>query len=66
VNGYAKALSDLFRQAEWQLDRQHHSSHAIWKSPDGRKTVPIPQRIADRNLAKRIAKQAGLNPGLIR
>ena len=63
--GYSRTVSDVLKEAKWEVARHADGSHAVWKSPDGTKTVPVPQRLKDRNLAKRIIKEAGLSPRLI-
>ena len=60
AKGYQKLLERALKDAKWQLKRQPSGSHAVWQSPDGTRTVPVPHRVYDRNMAKSIAKQAGL------
>jgi predicted RNA binding protein YcfA (HicA-like mRNA interferase family) len=66
MQGYARAVSELLKQADWEVARHRHGSHVVWKSPDRKASVVVSVNLNDRNLAQRALKQAGLSPQLIR
>ena len=55
---FRQKLVGLLKQNGYEVAR-HKGGHAIFKKPDG-PIVVVPHAIADRNLAKRIAGQAGV------
>lgn len=50
------------KEAGCQFVRRN-SSHEIFRSVDGLKTVPVPKKLDDRKLLKEIRKQAGIGNG---
>lgn len=58
--GYSKTVTSLFRNAGWTMGRHPDGSHAIWEHPEHERAIPIPHRLNDKYLAKRILKEAGL------
>lgn len=42
------------------MGRHPDGSHAIWEHPEHERAIPIPHRLNDKYLAKRILKEAGL------
>jgi len=61
---YTRTICDILKSANFEITRHARGSHEIWRSPEGR-TVVVDQHINDRNLAKRVLKQAGISPQLI-
>ena len=62
---YVRTVTDLLKDAGFELSRHKHGSHAVWSKPE-RKPVVVSYHLDDRHLAQRVLKQAGLPAELIR
>ncbi|MBP5638359.1 MAG: type II toxin-antitoxin system HicA family toxin [Victivallales bacterium] len=56
-------LTKLMKAAGWQFDRTGKGSHIIWKHPERKNKIPVPDHGSKEikpSLVKLIKKQAGI------
>jgi predicted RNA binding protein YcfA (HicA-like mRNA interferase family) len=59
MSDYRRTLEEILKKNGWELER-FNCTHAVLRNPENPNKVTLPNRVGDRNLARRVLRQAGI------